>query len=227
MKPNHMPHAAPAMLTPDLHLLEVMASKICHDLISPVGAVSNGVEILSEMGPDADADVTNLIAFSAAQAAAKLKALRLAYGQGGADASIKPEDALKAFADFVAGDGRITLSPTPPGVTLGGAVGTTGLAKMLICALLLMAEGLPKGGTITLEPTAEAHTIVLKASGDNAGLKDELKSALAGQTPSETLKPKQVHAAITGLLAAHYGFALSLPESSDHTFILKLHYPVV
>jgi len=70
-------------VTIDTDILELMASKVCHDLISPIGAVNNGIEFLTEMGPDAGEEVTDLIAFSASQASAKLKAFRMAYGVGG------------------------------------------------------------------------------------------------------------------------------------------------
>jgi histidine phosphotransferase ChpT len=81
----------------DVAMLEVLASKICHDLISPIGAVNNGVELIEDMGPDAGPEATALIAFSAQQASAKLQAFRMAYGIGGADSNIKPEDVHKAI----------------------------------------------------------------------------------------------------------------------------------
>ena len=68
----------------DTHVLEILASKICHDLISPIGAVNNGVELMEEMGPDAGPEATGLIAYSAHQASAKLQVFRVAYGVGGA-----------------------------------------------------------------------------------------------------------------------------------------------
>ncbi len=75
-------------------MLEVLASRVCHDLISPVGAVHN-VEFLQETGIEGGADAIALIAHSAQQAAAKLQIFRLAYGAGGRDPNIKPEDVEK------------------------------------------------------------------------------------------------------------------------------------
>ena len=97
----------------DIEILEVLASKICHDLISPIGAVNNGVEILEEMGPDAGPDVTELIAYSAASASAKLKAYRLAYAAGGADINLKPEDVHEAIEGIVAKDNKIQQNWDP------------------------------------------------------------------------------------------------------------------
>ena len=93
--------------TIDTGILEILSSKICHDLISPIGAVNNGIEFLTEMGPDAGEEVTDLIAFSANQASAKLKAYRMAYGAGGADDSIKPEEVDQAIEDIISAEGKI------------------------------------------------------------------------------------------------------------------------
>jgi hypothetical protein len=91
----------------DAVMLEVLASKICHDLISPIGAVNNGVELIEDMGPDAGPEATALIAFSAQQASAKLQAFRMAYGTGGADANIKPDDVFKAIELIINQDKKI------------------------------------------------------------------------------------------------------------------------
>src|SRR3954470_6811530 len=93
----------PAGLEPAV--LELLASRVCHDLISPVGAVHNGVEFLQETGVEAGAEAVALIAHSAQQASAKLQIFRLAYGAGGRDPNIKPEDVKKAFASLVDADG--------------------------------------------------------------------------------------------------------------------------
>ena len=76
--------------------LEALSSKICHDLISPIGAVNNGLEILEELGADAGEEVIELISFSAAQASAKLRAFRMVYGSGGSDNNLKASDAHEA-----------------------------------------------------------------------------------------------------------------------------------
>ncbi|HRQ61461.1 MAG TPA: hypothetical protein PLO23_08135, partial [Alphaproteobacteria bacterium] len=91
----------------DIHVLELLASKICHDLISPVGAVANGVEFLEDMEIEGADDILGLINFSAKQGSAKLQAYRMAYGAGGADSSIKPEDVHKIFGSFIALDEKV------------------------------------------------------------------------------------------------------------------------
>lgn len=197
----------------DIQLLELMASKICHDLISPVGAVSNGVEFLEEMGADAGEEVTGLIAYSAQQAAAKLKAFRMAYGLGGADDSIKPEDVHQSFEELVGPENKIRQNWDPHG-PLNLEERPRGYSKMLMSLLLLATEALPKGGEITLS-IGEGQSAVLNLTGEKVALRDYVEESLGLLMPVSDLEPKLVHAYITGLMARKYGFTLSVDQQGD------------
>lgn len=205
----------------DVKILELLASKICHDLISPVGAVNNGVEFLQEMGADAGEDVTALISFSAAQATAKLKAFRLAYGAGGADVGIKPEEVYIAFEDLIKGDNKIKQD-WDPHAPLGPAERPAGFAKLLMCALLLAHDSLPKGGTVKVLP--EGDHIVIRAEGANARPREGTPAALAHETPVEKLEPKTVHPYISALCAKIYNASLALAESGDGFVVYRLSF---
>jgi len=204
------------MTTPtmiDANILELMASKICHDVISPVGAVSNGVEFLEEMGPDAGEEATALIAFSAQQASARLQMFRYAYGAGGSDSSIKPEDIYNTFEKMIAPDGKVKQSWDPHG-EIGPAERPTGLCKMITNGLLLAYDSLPKGGEISLEPENE-DTVFIIAQGENAGFPEDSNHALTMQLAQEALSPKLVHPYLCAVLAQHYGFQIRLEEQND------------
>jgi histidine phosphotransferase ChpT len=207
----------PALSTPiDTHILEILASKICHDLISPIGAVNNGVELIEDMGPDAGPEATALIAFSAQQASAKLQAYRIAYGVGGADPTIKPEDVYKTIELIISHDKKIRQDwnpNTPLGINAEGER-PKGFSKMLICAILLGMECLPKGGAISVVPGNGAEAAVI-AKGENAGLRGQSAEALALKLGVHGLDPKYVHAYMTGLLAKHYGFTLAANDSEQ------------
>src|SRR5438445_7741277 len=106
----------------DLRVLELVCSRICHDLVSPVGAVNNGVELIREMADDEapssglESEALALIAHSAEQGSRRLRVLRLAYGAAGADAPW--EELRSALTQFFMGS-RITLiwpdqAPTLP-----------------------------------------------------------------------------------------------------------------
>jgi histidine phosphotransferase ChpT len=199
----------------DAHVLEVLASKICHDLISPIGAVNNGVELMEDLGPDAGPEATALIAGAAQQASAKLQAFRIAYGVGGADGNIKPEDVHKAIELIISQDKKIKQEWNA-NVPLGVAAGQTvrGFCKMLTCALLLGMECLPKGGTLSVVPGNGAEAAVI-AKGENASLRGQTGDALALKLDVNGLDPKYVHAYMTGLLAARYGFSVTANDSGQ------------
>ncbi len=190
----------------DIGLLELLASKICHDLISPVGAMANGVEFLEDMGPDAGADVLDLIKFSSTQASGKLQAYRMAYGFGGGDPSIKPEDVHKVFDQLIRQGGKIKQE-WDPRAPLGPMDRPQGFSKILIAVLLLCTECLPKGGIIRVKDSGNSK-ITLLAEGEDAALKPPMDKALAGSMTREQLEPRYVHAYMTGVLASHYGFKI-------------------
>lgn len=202
--------------------LELLASKICHDLISPIGAVNNGIEILEEMGPDAGPDVTNLIAFSAGIASAKLKAFRLAYGAGGADGHHTLSDVYDAIQNIVGAESKFTQDWDPKS-GIGPELPPTGLCKMTTALLLLLPDYMPRGGTLSVEETDDG-VIHVKGAGQGAAFKEGTVPALLLETPQDQLEPHMAHAYITGLLAGHYGFKLSA-ESGEDFISLFMHLP--
>jgi histidine phosphotransferase ChpT len=197
----------------DVGMLEILASKICHDLISPIGAVNNGIEFLEDMGKDAGPEVTELISFSAGQASAKLKAFRLAYGVGGGDSNLKAEEAHTAIQQIVGAETKIaqTWNPNAP---LGDVASKKGFVKVLTCVLLLAMEALPKGGKLIALATPEGNTLV-RAEGADAGLRGDSEEALKlGMTPDK-LEPKYVHPYMTGLIAKYHGFKITVAGKGD------------
>ncbi|PCJ98607.1 MAG: hypothetical protein COA45_07770 [Zetaproteobacteria bacterium] len=199
----------------NIKILELLASKICHDLISPVGAISNGIEILEELGPDAGDEVTSLIASSTIQANAKLKTLRMAYGLGGADQNITTVDIHALFGEFIASEKRLSQDWNPH--EYFGIEPRSGLAKILLCALILISETLPKGGIISVK-AGEDNTILVTGNGENARFQEEALRALERKTNAEDLPPRYVHTYITGLFSQHYGFEIT-PENTGNDFI--------
>lgn len=201
----------------DIHLLEILASKICHDLISPIGAVNNGIEFLEEMGADAGDEVVELIAFSAGQASAKLRAYRMAYGAGGADTSIKPED-VHAVVEAMVGPEKKIVQKWDPYAQLGPAERPAGLCKILVSVLLLAMECLPKGGELFVEGQGE-NSVIITARGENAGLREGVGSALSLEIADKDIGPKSVHAYVTGLLAQRYGLSVSAADVEGGVYL--------
>src|SRR6476620_12693466 len=162
----------------DLDLAALVSSRICHDVINPVSAISNGLEMLAEEPDQAMRDAAmDLIRKSAAQASAKLQFARLAFGAAGsAGAEIDLRDAERVARDFVQG-GKHTLSWQGPPVTL-----PKNKVKLLLNLLALGVVALPRGGTVSVEIKGDAPEVAFRvlAQGEPARLSEQVTGLLAG-----------------------------------------------
>jgi histidine phosphotransferase ChpT len=143
---------------PDLAAL--LCSRVCHDVISPVGAINNGLELLDEGG--ADADAMDLIRTSAINASVRLKFARIAFGASGSvGASIDTGEAERAAKEFAEAEKKATVTWNGP-----RAIVAKNRVKLLLNMFLVAYASIPRGGTIdvTLEnPEFDAKfTIVVK-----------------------------------------------------------------
>jgi len=203
-------------------LLELLASRICHDLVSPVGAINNGIEFMEDAGDDKESieQATGLISHSAQSAAARLQVFRIAYGGGGRDGNIKPEDIQKAFGSLIRTDGKVRQSWDPFG-PLGIDSKAKGFSKILICGLVLAMECLPKGGTVFVDPGTGSETII-KAEGPDAVARENVVEALNRSLDPETLDPRLVHPYTMSLIAETYGFSVSLVSKTENSVVWSI-----
>ncbi len=217
--------AAPQETKKNASVIEMLASRICHDLVSPVGAINNGVEFMEEMGDDPEQrkEALGLIQHSASQASAKLMAFRIAYGAGGRDPNIKPEDVQKAFSQLIAGDGKISQTWDPYG-NLGPKPLPYGFCKILMCGLMLAMETLVKGGYISVRPTPEGKTQIV-AEGESILLRDNVESALKQEIAADDLDPRLVHPYAISVIAEHYGYSVTIQEKRDDKIIFLITSP--
>lgn len=164
----------------NLDLAALVSSRICHDVINPVAAIANGLEMLAEEPDQAMRDAAmDLIRKSALQASAKLQFARLAFGAAGsAGAEIDLRDAEKVAREFVQGSGKHQLVWQGPPVTL-----PKNKVKLLLNFVALGVIALPRGGTIsvTILGTPPAVSFSVTAKGEGARLIDQVKSLLLGK----------------------------------------------
>lgn len=123
-------------------LAALLCSRVCHDVISPVGAINNGLELLDEGG--ADEDALDLIRTSALNASVRLKFARLAFGaSGSAGASIDTGEAEKAAKDFADAEKKAEVTWTGP-----RAIIPKNRVKLLLNLLLVAYGAIPRGGNV-------------------------------------------------------------------------------
>ena len=134
---------------PDLAAL--LCSRVCHDIISPVGAINNGLELLDEGG--ADEDAMDLIRSSAHNASVRLKFARLAFGASGSvGASIDMGEAERAVQDFSSADNKTEITWEGP-----RAIVAKNKVKLLLNLFLIAYGSIPRGGS-TLVQLADLET---------------------------------------------------------------------
>lgn len=187
----------------DLKLAALMCSKVCHDLISPVGALSNGLEVLAEDDdPEMREHAMALLEASAAQATAKLKFARLAYGSSGSRAGeIDLRDAEVAVRDLLGG-GKIDIQWDAPAMALDKDV-----VKVLVNLASAACDTIPRGGVLVVSVVSgeTGGEVSLAATGTKARLADETRAALSGEVMADDLDVRTVVPHICGVLARAFG----------------------
>jgi histidine phosphotransferase ChpT len=162
-----------------LDLAALLCSRVCHDLISPVGAIVNGIEVMEEeTDEETKTFALDLIKKSARQASAKLQFCRLAFGAAGsAGAQIDLDDAQKAARGLFE-DNKTTMA-----WNLSQQLLSKNRVKLLLNMLLIAAGTIPRGGTLTVDPVAGGDGIAgftVTAAGLNARLSPATAELLAG-----------------------------------------------
>jgi len=207
----------------DMRVLELLASRICHDLISPVGAINNGLELMTEMGDQVGEEATKLIGHSAEQAARRLRLFRVCYGAAGADPNMSCDDVLITAREFLNGS-RVSINWPSPQVN-GLLDAPLGFAKVLLNMVLIAAENMVHGGTIEVTPHIAERKMLITANGRGAGQRTEAWAPLQNGVPVADLTPRSIHPHVTGRLADHYGLFLSWSQPGEDQLTLGVSYP--
>ena len=195
-----------------LDLAALLCSRVCHDLISPVGAIVNGLEVMEEdKNEETKTFALELIKKSAYQASAKLQFCRLAFGAAGsAGAQIDLGDAAKAARGLLE-DGKTTLVwNLPPQLLAKNRV------KLLLNMLLIAAGTISRGGALTVDPISAADGIAgftVTASGPNAKLNPAIAELIAG-SPAHAVDAHAIQPLYAGILARDCGLVLSAQGES-------------
>ncbi len=181
----------------DIEFAALLVSRVCHDLVSPVGAVVNGLEVLEDETDNAmRADALRLVAVSAESAAARLQFARIAYGAAG---SVGAELDLTEVSRVVVGllrGGKIEIDWQPNPINW-----PKDWAKLLMNCIIVGADCLPRGGRVQVNiPDSEAPQFTIVAKGTIARISAETERALVGD-PGITLDGRLIQPFLTHQLA--------------------------
>ena len=194
----------------DMTLMHLMCAKICHDLSAPASAVAMGLEMLSEAPQDIS--TRDLIHYSAKATISKLELFRCLTGFSGMADKPTGIDLEKALKNYWP-DNKVTITWEVSNLeSLQGPP-----ARLLLATILTAADGLPRGGALTVHPRLN-----VTAEGPTARLREEAAQALTGQTPlsqqsANTIVPFFAHA-----LAKNLGGKLQILTESDNQFQIQM-----
>jgi histidine phosphotransferase ChpT len=191
-----------------LDLAALLCSRVCHDLISPVGAIINGLEVMEEdKDEQTKAFALDLIKRSAGQASAKLQFCRLAFGAAGsAGAQIELGDAEKAARGLFEDGKTIIVWQLPRDLV------PKNRAKLLLNMLLVAAGAIPRGGTLNVEAVDGGCRVT--ASGQNARLAPAVPDLLAG-SPAQAVDAHTIQPLYAGILARDCGLTVYATLEGD------------
>lgn len=196
----------------------LLCSRLCHDLLSPVGALNNGLELLAdETDPDMRARCLELLNESARASANKLKFFRLAFGAaGGFGDAVDAREAKAAIEGLFGGDGRIEIGWLVNEATLSKTA-----IKVLLNLVLIAGDALVRGGRLDIgaEIDGSKTEIAVRAEGPRLVLDPELRNALTGETGDNELTPRAAAAWLVHRLAVDSGGA-AMVSPADAGFLL-------
>jgi histidine phosphotransferase ChpT len=194
----------------DLDLAALLCSRVCHDIISPVGAIANGLELMDDPETDEDLKATalDMVRNSAKTATAKLKFCRIAFGaSGSAGAHIDMGEAGETAKGFV-GEEKVRLEWLAPRENRPKAE-----VKLLLNMLMLALAGIPRGGVVTV--TAEGRSFAVKARGERAKVPQAMADVLLGTVDLDTLDARLVQPYYAKIMAESAGLALAMAMEGD------------
>jgi histidine phosphotransferase ChpT len=193
----------------------LLCSRLCHDLLSPVGALNNGLELLAdEHDPEMRVRVLELLSESARASANKLKFFRLAFGAaGGFGETVDTREAQAALEGLFGDNHRVKI-----GWMVEDPVLPKHAIKVLLNLALIGGDALIRGGQLDIgaEIVDGSIEIVVRADGPRIVLDSELRGALAGGQDDMPVTPRAAAAFLAHALVAQGGGTLQVsPPDSD------------
>ena len=185
-------------LTPS-GLAALLCGRICHDLVSPIAALTTALEVLDdEDNPDMHGDAIELVKMSSKQASSKLQFLRLAFGSGGSAPGVMGVEMLKGLVEGLYGGGKVEIQwdNRVEGVSKS-------IARLLLNMTMIAVQAIPRGGrlNIRLEEKGGATLLTYDAEGPKARLAETVSLTLAGKAPADGFDGRSIQPFYTGMIA--------------------------
>jgi histidine phosphotransferase ChpT len=204
----------------------LLCSRLCHDLLSPVGALNNGIELLAdETDPDMRERCLELLAESARASANKLKFFRLAFGAGGGfGAEIDTREAKAALEGLYGPEKRVEL-----GWIVAGDRLPKGAVKLLLNLAMIAGDALVRGGRLDVgaERSDNAIELVIRAEGPRVLVDPTLRDTIVKGASGGSVEPRAAGAWLAHELAAEAGGSIKLSDPSSELLLIGVTLPIV
>lgn len=191
----------------ELDFAALLVSRVCHDLVSPVGAVVNGLEVLEdERDATMRADAIKLVTSSAELAASRLQFARIAFGAAGsAGAELDLSEVGRIVQGLVKGS-KVEVEWLAANVNW-----PKDWAKLLMNATLLAVDSLPRGGRIKVETSSDpsAPSFAVRAAGQGARIHEDAEKAVRGE-PTGPLDGRSIQPYLTHKLSRSLNAGLTV-----------------
>ena len=208
-----------------IDLASLLCSRLCHDLLSPVGAMNNGIELLAdEQDPEMRERCLELLTESARASANKLKFFRLAFGAGGGFGDdIDTREAKSALEGLYGPEKRIAL-----GWVVAGDRLPKGAVKLLLNLAMIAGDGLVRGGQLDVGVERNARTIemVIRAEGPRVLVDPTLRETIVKGAAGGTVEPRAAGAWLAHELAAEAGGSIQMSDPSAEVLVIGVTLPI-
>lgn len=206
-----------------LKMGQLLCSRLCHDLIGPAAAINAGGELMGEDGEDEAGDVRDLIVESGRQLAGRLTFFRAVFGQvGNRWAGLTCRQARELAEGYLLG-GRVRFDwQANANGSSGEAVLPGDTVRLLLCLIMLAADALPRGGSVSLRITerAEETELSLMVCARSVQLADDIMAALHA-TEASAVTPRTIHAFYLSCLANRLETEIVLDRASDEALEIR------
>ena len=207
-----------------VELASLLCSRLCHDLLSPVGALNNGIELLAdEQDPEMRERCLELLSESARASANKLKFFRLAFGAGGGFGDeIDTREARAALEGLYGADKRIEL-----GWMVGDDKLPKGAVKLLLNLAMIAGDSLVRGGRLDVgaERRDGSLEMVIRGEGPRILLDPKLRETIADGHSGGEVEPRAAGAWLAHTLAAEAGGTIQLSDPADEVLLIGVTLP--
>ena len=196
-----------------LDLGALLCSRVCHDVISPVGAIVNGLEVLADEKDEGMRDFAyDLIRKSAVTASARLQFARLAFGAAGSAGSAIDLGDAEQVARGIFNDDKTRLDWQAPRLLL-----PKNQVKLILNLLVIAQSTIPRGGVVSLALSGEGDGLQVQvgAHGPAARIPPALPLLLRGESESGSIDSHSIQPYYTGLVAQAAGLSVSASLSGD------------